>query len=134
MGRPNPVLWYTALMAGGAAFLSFAGLSDLMPKTAIAWVSLVLAVVGAAGGVLVRGVVTPLADPRDNEGRKLEPVGADVRDRGDDGSVETLPDVLRRPVDGEVRTHRPVPGAGQVRRPGSAPGSMPTGDPDRDWP
>ncbi len=121
MSRPNPVLWYTALMAGGAAFLSFAGLADLMPKTAIAWVSLVLAVAGAMGGVLVRGQVTPLSDPRDNDGNKLEPVGVDVRDPGDDGTPETLPDLLRRPVAGEP----------ELRRPGSGPVGM---DPDRDWP
>lgn len=133
-GRPRPVVWHGMFMAMSAAFLGFSGLADLMPKTVIAWIMLVVAVVGAGWTVYVQGEVTPLSDPRDNEGRKLEPVGVDVKDPGDDGSPEAFPGALRA-FDGEVRTHRPVPYPPPTRRPGSTPASRPeAGDPDRDWP
>lgn len=75
--RPRPVLVLSAVMAGLAAFLGFAGLSDLMPKVVIAYVSLGTAVLGAVGGVLVQGVVTPLTSPRDKSGTRLVPVTRD---------------------------------------------------------
>lgn len=72
--RPRPVVLYGAFTAALGAFLGFAGLTDLMPKTVIAWVALVGAVVTAAGAVLVQNTVTPLADPQDARGVPLTPV------------------------------------------------------------
>lgn len=69
--RPRPVVWYGAFTAALGAFLGFAGLADLMPKTVIAWIALVGAVVTAAGAVLVQSTVTPLADPRTADGVSL---------------------------------------------------------------
>lgn len=76
--RPRPVVWYGAFTAGLGAFLGFAGLTDLMPKTVIAWIALVGAVVTAAGAVLVQSTVTPLSSPRD--ARDVPMVAQDVAD------------------------------------------------------
>jgi hypothetical protein len=73
MSRPRPVLIYTAFLAGSSALLGFAGLADLMPKAVIAGVALIVAIVGAAGGVIVQGQVTPLSSPRNEEGQRLVP-------------------------------------------------------------
>jgi hypothetical protein len=79
MSRPRPVVVYAAVMAGLAAVLGFGGLADLIPAVAIAWLTLATAVISAVGGVLVQGVVTPLSDPRDAEGRRLLPSGPPPR-------------------------------------------------------
>lgn len=71
--RPRPVAWYGAFTAALGAFLGFAGLTDLMPKTVIAWVALVGAVVTAAGAVLVQSTTTPLSAPQDARGVPLVP-------------------------------------------------------------
>lgn len=72
--RPRPVVLYGAFTAALGAFLGFAGLTDLMPKTVIAWVALVGAVITAGGAALVQGLVTPLAAPKDARGVDLKPV------------------------------------------------------------
>jgi hypothetical protein len=76
--RPRPVVIYGAFVAALGAFLGYAGLADLMPKTVIAWVALVGAVVTAGGGFLVQGLTTPLSSPKDARGVDLKPV--DVAD------------------------------------------------------
>jgi hypothetical protein len=72
--RPRPVVIYAAITASLAAFLSYAGLADLMPAKAIAVIGLVNVVVIAGGAVLVQGLTTPLASPRDARGVDLKPV------------------------------------------------------------
>lgn len=72
--RPRPVVIYGAFTAMLGAFLGFAGLTDLMPKSVIAWVALIGAVITAGGAALVQGLVTPLAAPKDARGVDLKPV------------------------------------------------------------
>lgn len=71
MGRPRPVLIYAAVMAGLTALTGYAGLDQLIPSQAVAWLALATVVVGAVGGALVQGQVTPLADPRAKDGGPL---------------------------------------------------------------
>lgn len=72
--RPRPVLIYAATMAGLTTLTGYAGLDQLIPSSAVAWLALVTVVVGSVGGVLVQGQVTPVADPRDQYGRQLASV------------------------------------------------------------
>ncbi|WP_244933157.1 hypothetical protein [Micromonospora tulbaghiae] len=76
MHRPRPVLYLTMALAGLAAVTGFAGLADLLPATVILWLLLVQAVAVAVSGVYLQSVVTPLSDPRDDDGRRLRPSGA----------------------------------------------------------
>lgn len=71
--RPRPVLIYAAAMAGLTALTGYAGLDQLIPAQAVAWLALVTVVVGAVGGVLVQGQVTPLSAPQAKDGRQLVP-------------------------------------------------------------
>ncbi|AYF32212.1 hypothetical protein CSH63_33195 [Micromonospora tulbaghiae] len=68
-------------LAGLAAVTGFAGLADLLPATVILWLLLVQAVAVAVAGVYLQSVVTPLSDPRDNDGRRLAPVRPADRSR-----------------------------------------------------
>ena len=70
-GRPRPVLLYGMASAAVAAFLGFAGVSDLMPRAIIAWVALAWAGIGAAWSLYAQSEVTPLEDPRDRDGTAL---------------------------------------------------------------
>ncbi|MEH0825438.1 MULTISPECIES: hypothetical protein [Micromonospora] len=72
--RPRPVLIITMTLAALTAVTGFAGLADLLPATAILWLLLVQAVAVAVAGVYLQSVVTPLADPRDDAGRRLAAV------------------------------------------------------------
>jgi hypothetical protein len=82
----NPVLVYTAVMAGGAVLASSADFADLVPATGLKWFLLVYALAGAVGGVWVRSTVTPLADPRDSNQQPLipdpDPLARAKRDAG----------------------------------------------------
>ncbi|SCL43140.1 hypothetical protein GA0074692_6781 [Micromonospora pallida] len=69
--RPRPVIIYAATMAGLTTLTGYAGLDQLIPAQAVAWLALATLVVGAVGGVLVQSQVTPVADPRDQYGRRL---------------------------------------------------------------
>lgn len=100
--RPRPVVWYGAFTAALGAFLGFAGLVDLMPKTVIAWIALVGAVVTAAGAVLVQSTVTPLSDPQNAEGVPL--ISQDVaRLRVKDAVRNAVADVTSRPMESGPR-------------------------------
>lgn len=71
--KRNPVLIYSAVIAALSAFLGVAGLTDRVPENVVFWLGVALAVLTAAGGVVVRGQVTPLADPTAKDGRPLVP-------------------------------------------------------------
>ncbi|MEU5950526.1 hypothetical protein ABZ793_33995 [Micromonospora sp. NPDC047465] len=71
--RPRPVLIYAAVMAGLTTLTGYAGLDQLIPAQAVAWLALVTLVVGAVSGVLVQGQVTPLSSPQASDGRALVP-------------------------------------------------------------
>lgn len=71
--RPQPVLLLAALIAGLDAFVAAGALLDFLPKAVVGVVALISVVVGAAGGVIVKGTVTPLSAPQDSRGRALVP-------------------------------------------------------------
>lgn len=71
--RPQPVLILAALIAGLDAFVGAGALLDFLPRQVVGVVALVSVVVGAAGAVLVKGMVTPLSAPQDGRGRDLVP-------------------------------------------------------------
>lgn len=89
--RPQPVLILAALLAAIDALAGAGALLDFLPKTAIGIIVLINVVVGAAGGVLVKGTVTPLSAPRDGRGRALVPevhLAAAVRSAARAGAQE----------------------------------------------
>lgn len=71
--RPQPVLVFAALLAAIDALAGAGSLLDFLPKTVIGIIVLINVVVGAAGAVLVKGMVTPLSAPQDGRGRDLVP-------------------------------------------------------------
>ncbi len=74
--RPQPVLILAALLAGIDALAGAGSLLDFLPRTVVGIIVLINVVVGAAGAVLVQGVVTPLRAPQDSRGRALVPESA----------------------------------------------------------
>lgn len=114
--RPRPVVLYGAFTAALGAFLGFAGLVDLMPKTVIAWVALVGAVVTAAGAVLVQSTVTPLSEPQDARGMPL--VAQDVaRAQAAQAVRNAVADVTSRPMEQEQQPGPYNLGSTQPRHP-----------------
>lgn len=71
--RPRPVLILTMIGAGLAAITGFSGLAELIPELAVKWLLLIEGAYIAVTGVYLQRVVTPAADPRDDQGRKLVP-------------------------------------------------------------
>jgi hypothetical protein len=71
--RPQPVLILAALLAAIDALAGAGSLLDFLPKTVVGIIVLINVVVGAAGGILVKGMVTPLSAPQDGRGRDLVP-------------------------------------------------------------
>lgn len=71
--KRQPVLIYGAVVAALTTFLSVAGLTDRVPENVVFWLGVALAVLTAAGGVIVRGQVTPLVEPTTKDGRPLVP-------------------------------------------------------------
>jgi hypothetical protein len=74
--RPRPVLILATLMAALSALAGAGALLDFLPRSIVGTIMLINIAIGAAGGVLVQGVVTPLADPQDSAGRPLVPLDA----------------------------------------------------------
>lgn len=77
--RRNPVVWVMSVLA---AFQLLAGASAFIDVVGLKWAALAMAVVLAAQLGLqfwVRGEVTPVAEPRDNQGRELVPVNRSAR-------------------------------------------------------
>lgn len=72
-GRPRPVLVLAALLAAIDALAGAGALLDFLPRTVVGIIVLINVVVGAAGGVLVQGSVTPLSAPQNANGTPLVP-------------------------------------------------------------
>lgn len=69
--RPQPVLWLVALIVGLNALVLAGDALNVLPTDAVRYLVLATIFITAAGGALVRGVVTPLAAPQDSLGRPL---------------------------------------------------------------
>src|SRR5262249_13409768 len=69
--RPRPVLILAALMAALSAVAGAGVLLDFLPRSVIGAILLVNLAVGAAGGVIVQGSVTPLSAPQGADGTPL---------------------------------------------------------------
>lgn len=78
--RFQPVKWMTAIvgiltaLVGADDASAAAGGPHILPAAAHGWAVLAITVLTVVLGVIVHGVVTPLAAPRDNGGRPLVPV------------------------------------------------------------
>lgn len=70
----EPVRWMTLVLTVLSALAGTAALTDLLPKTVLGAVGVAIAVLTAVLGVLARGAVTPLAQPRDAGGTPLRAV------------------------------------------------------------
>jgi hypothetical protein len=69
----EPVRWMTLVLAVLSALAGTAALTDLLPVRVVGAVGVAIAVLTAVLGVLTRGAVTPLAQPRDAVGTPLVP-------------------------------------------------------------
>ena len=69
----NPVLVAMSILAGMQALISAAGFTEALPAQVALWIVLAVAALQAGVQFYVRGEVTPLVDPRDNDGRRLVP-------------------------------------------------------------
>lgn len=75
MKRPEPVLLFGIAVAVLEVLNESADAVNLLPAQVFPWVRLMLTLAVAVGGaVWTRSRVTPVADPRDDEGRVLAPV------------------------------------------------------------
>lgn len=73
--RPRPVLIYGCVMAGLSALITYADITNLVREDVLNWIRLFTTILGAVGGaVWAQSRVTPLSDPRDDQGRELAPV------------------------------------------------------------
>lgn len=73
--RNNPVTIVMSLLAAFYVLVGMANLTELVGATTAAWLAIIGAMVQAAAGVWVRDQVTPLANPRDDLGRRLVVMG-----------------------------------------------------------
>lgn len=71
--KREPVAIYTALVAALTALLAIPDLGDHVSPTIRFWLGVVLVILVAGGGALVRGQTTSLADPTAKDGRPLVP-------------------------------------------------------------
>lgn len=67
----NPVLLIMSILAGVSAILGLGTLQDLIDPKSLGWVLVGYAGIQAAVQFWVRGQVTPMIDPRDNQGQRL---------------------------------------------------------------
>jgi hypothetical protein len=73
MPKHFPVAWLTALvtiLTGTDAILEQA---HVLTPTESSWVGIAIAILTLVAGTVTHGQVTPLARPRDNDGRALVP-------------------------------------------------------------
>lgn len=73
-GRPQPVRVMAVVLAVLGFLTGAAGLADLIPKVAIAWLVIIYGVVQVAWGAWTASQVTPLAAPQNNAGVPLVPL------------------------------------------------------------
>ena len=74
----EPVLVVMSVLAGMQALIGAAGFAEAVPRQAALWMILATAAVQAGVQFYVRGQVTPVADPRDADGRPLTPEVAET--------------------------------------------------------
>ena len=74
----EPVLVVMSVLAGMQALIGAAGFAEAVPRQAALWMILATAAVQAGVQFYVRGQVTPVADPRDADGRPLTPEAAET--------------------------------------------------------
>lgn len=73
--RPRPVLYFGIALAVLSAVSESADAANVLPGQVFPWIRLALAVAAAVGGaVWAQSKVTPVKDPRDDQGRPLVPV------------------------------------------------------------
>ena len=78
MVNREPVLVVMSVLAGMQALIGAAGFAEAVPRQAALWMILATAAVQAGVQFYVRGQVTPVADPRDADGRPLTPEAAET--------------------------------------------------------
>lgn len=72
MSRPRPVLVFGGVIAALSVLSESADAFDVLPAPVLPWVRLALAVATAVGGALwAQSKVTPVSDPRGDDGRQL---------------------------------------------------------------
>jgi hypothetical protein len=69
--RREPVLLWTAVLTTLQIIVSGAAFADLIGAKLTGFAILVIGALQAGTGVYLRGVVTPVANPTDNQGNKL---------------------------------------------------------------
>lgn len=69
----EPIRWMTTILVILMALEGVQEFVDLLPEQANAWILFAIAILTAILGVNVRNKVTPLADPKTNEGHPLVP-------------------------------------------------------------
>lgn len=101
----NPVLIAMSVLAGMQALTVSAGFTDAVPPNVALWVVLGIAALQGAVQFYVRGEVTPVSDPRTDEGERLVPASEAVIYDGE-GYYEgrhrpgaDIPTVLGQPTD-----------------------------------
>lgn len=71
-GRPRPVVVFGIVVAVLEAVSESADAANVLPGSVFPWIRLALTLVTAIGGALwAQSKVTPVKDPRDNDGRRL---------------------------------------------------------------
>lgn len=71
--RNNPVLFVMSFLAGINGVLAVGTLQEVVSVAVFTWIVLISAGLQAAVQFWVKGVVTPLANPRDANGNALVP-------------------------------------------------------------
>jgi hypothetical protein len=93
MSRPRPVILFSSVLAALQILSAGAALGDVIGFQAAAFFTLCVAAAQGGIGFYVQNVVTPVADPRADDGTPLVPIG-----------------VQPELVDGDIDTHLGEPG------------------------
>lgn len=97
--RREPVLIVMSVLAAAQALTAAAGFTDAVPGQAALWIVLVIAAAQAGVQFYVRGLTTPVADPRARDGEPLVPLSSAAAAADDpDGYVGRH----RAPQDGDA--------------------------------
>lgn len=95
----NPVLIAMSILAGMQALTASAGFTQAVPPAVALWVVLGIAALQGAVQFYVRGLTTPVSDPRTDDGEPLVPASEAVAVRDGDGTPGG---------DGHEGRHRPT--------------------------